>query len=430
MKEVVIVSGARTAVGNFGGTLKGVRVVDMGALVIKEAIKRAGLRPAVSDFLKSCRPKGLGDFEMTEINRKFYDYDGSLTPVYLDECIMGNAIQAGLGQNPGRQASIYAGLPEETNTITINKVCASGMKAITLAAQIIKAGDADVIVAGGMENMSNVPYGLPEARWGYRMNMPFGQIVDLMVHDGLFEIFNSYHMGFTAENIAAKYGITRKEQDEISLLSHQRARAAIVGGRVADEIVPVVIPQKKGAPIVFDIDERPMETSLAKMAQLPPAFKKDGGTVTAGNASGINDGAAAVVVMSADRAKELGLKPLAKIKGYASGGVDPAYMGLGPIPATQKVLRKLGLTMKDIDLVELNEAFACQAIACLRELDINLDKCNLNGSGISIGHPVGATGARITYSLAMQMQKQDLNLGLASLCIGGGQGMAIVLERV
>jgi len=430
MKEVVIVSGARTAVGNFGGTLKGVRVVDMGALVIKEAIKRAGLRPAVSDFLKSCRPKGLGDFEMTEINRKFYDYDGSLTPVYLDECIMGNAIQAGLGQNPGRQASIYAGLPEETNTITINKVCASGMKAITLAAQIIKAGDADVIVAGGMENMSNVPYGLPEARWGYRMNMPFGQIVDLMVHDGLFEIFNSYHMGFTAENIAAQYGITRQEQDEISLLSHQRARAAIVGGRVADEIVPVVIPQKKGAPIVFDIDERPMETSLAKMAQLPPAFKKDGGTVTAGNASGINDGAAAVVVMSADRAKELGLKPLAKIKGYASGGVDPAYMGLGPIPATQKVLRKLGLTMKDIDLVELNEAFACQAIACLRELDINLDKCNLNGSGISIGHPVGATGARITYSLAMQMQKQDLNLGLASLCIGGGQGMAIVLERV
>jgi acetyl-CoA C-acetyltransferase len=343
---------------------------------------------------------------------------------------MGNAIQAGLGQNPGRQASIYAGLPEETNTITINKVCASGMKAITLAAQIIKAGDADVIVAGGMENMSNVPYGLPEARWGYRMNMPFGQIVDLMVHDGLFEIFNSYHMGFTAENIAAQYGITRQEQDEISLLSHQRARAAIVGGRVADEIVPVVIPQKKGAPIVFDIDERPMETSLAKMAQLPPAFKKDGGTVTAGNASGINDGAAAVVVMSADRAKELGLKPLAKIKGYASGGVDPAYMGLGPIPATQKVLRKLGLTMKDIDLVELNEAFACQAIACLRELDINLDKCNLNGSGISIGHPVGATGARITYSLAMQMQKQDLNLGLASLCIGGGQGMAIVLERV
>jgi len=429
MKEVVIVSGARTAVGSFGGALKGVKVVDMGALVIREAIKRAGLRPAVNDFIRSCRPKGLGDFDMTEINKKFYDYDSSLTPVYFDECIMGNVIQAGLGQNPGRQACVYAGLPEETNAITVNKVCASGMKAITLAAQIIKAGDGDIIVAGGMENMSNVPYALPEARWGYRMNMPFGQLVDLMVHDGLFEIFNNYHMGFTAENIAAKYGITRQEQDEISLLSHQRARAAIDRGAVVDEIVPVVIPRKKGEPAIFDVDERPMDTSLEKMAKIPPAFKNDG-SVTAGNASGINDGAAAVVVMSADRAKELGLEPLAKIKGYASGGVDPAYMGLGPVPATRKVMGKLGLTMKDMDIVELNEAFACQAIACLRELEIDLDKCNLNGSGISIGHPVGATGARITYSLAMQMKKKDLNLGLATLCIGGGQGMSIVLERV
>ena len=430
MKDVVIVSGARTAVGNFGGALKGVRVVDMGALVIKEAIKRAGLRPAVNDFIKSCRPKGLGEFDMTEINRKFYDYDASLTPTYFDECLMGNVISAGLGQNPGRQACLYAGLPEETNAITINKVCASGMKAITLAAQIIKAGDADIIVAGGMENMSNAPYALPEARWGYRMNMPFGQIVDLMVNDGLFEIFNNYHMGFTAENIAAKYGITRQEQDEISLLSHQRARAAIKNGTVADEIVPFVIPQKKGDPTIFAVDERPMDTSMEKMGKIPPAFKKDGGTVTAGNASGINDGAAAVVVMSADRAKELGLKPLAKIKGYASGGVDPAYMGLGPIPATRKVLAKLGLSVKDMDIVELNEAFACQAIACIRELEIDIDKCNLNGSGISIGHPVGASGARITYSLAMQLKKQNKNLGLATLCIGGGQGMAIVLERV
>jgi len=429
MKEVVIVSGARTAVGSFGGALRGVKAVDMGALVIREAIKRAGLRPAVNDFIRSCRPKGLGDFDMTEINKKFYDYDSSLTPVYFDECIMGNVIQAGLGQNPGRQACVYAGLPEETNAITVNKVCASGMKAITLAAQIIKAGDGDIIVAGGMENMSNVPYALPEARWGYRMNMPFGQLVDLMVHDGLFEIFNNYHMGFTAENIAAKYGITRQEQDEISLLSHQRARAAIDRGAVVDEIVPVVIPRKKGEPAIFDVDERPMDTSLEKMAKIPPAFKKDG-SVTAGNASGINDGAAAVVVMSADRAKELGLEPLAKIKGYASGGVDPAYMGLGPVPATRKVMGKLGLTMKDMDIVELNEAFACQAIACLRELEIDLDKCNLNGSGISIGHPVGATGARITYSLAMQMKKKDLNLGLATLCVGGGQGMSIVLERV
>lgn len=430
MKEVVIVSGARTAVGNFGGALKGVKAVDLGALVIKEALQRAGLRPAVSDFVKSCRPQGLGEFERTELNKKYYDYAPSLTPVYVDECFMGNVLQAGLGQNPGRQACLYAGLPEETNAITINKVCASGMKAITLAASIIKAGDAEIVVAGGMENMSNVPYALPEARWGYRMNMPFGQIVDLMVHDGLFEIFNSYHMGFTAENIAAKYGITRQEQDEIALLSHQRARATIAGNLAADEIVPVLIPQKKGEATAFAVDERPMESSLEKLAKLPPAFKKDGGTVTAGNASGLNDGAAAVLVMSADKAKELGLKPLAKIKGYASGGVDPAYMGLGPIPATRKVLGSLGLTMKDIDIVELNEAFACQAIACLRELDVDLAKCNLQGSGISIGHPVGATGARITYSLAMQMQKRDCRLGLATLCIGGGQGMAIVLEKV
>jgi len=430
MKEVVIVSGARTAVGNFGGALKGVKAVDLGALVIKEALQRAGLRPAVSEFVRSCRPQRLGEFEMTELNKKYYDYDPSLTPVYVDECFMGNVLQAGLGQNPGRQACLYAGLPEETNAITINKVCASGMKAITLAASIIKAGDAEIVVAGGMENMSNVPYALPEARWGYRMNMPFGQIVDLMVHDGLFEIFNSYHMGFTAENIASKYGITRREQDEIALLSHQRARATITGNLAADEIVPVLIPQKKGEATAFAVDERPMDSSLEKLAKLAPAFKREGGTVTAGNASGINDGAAAVLVMSADKAKKLGLKPLAKIKGYASGGVDPAYMGLGPIPATRKVLGSLGLTMKDIDLVELNEAFACQAIACLRELDVDLEKCNLQGSGISIGHPVGATGARITYSLAMQMQKRDCRLGLATLCIGGGQGMAIVLERV
>ena len=429
MKEVVIVSGARTAVGSFGGSLKDVKCVDLGALVIKEAIKRAGLRPAVSDFIKSCRPDAFGEFDMTELNRKYYDYDDALNPVYFDECIMGNVILAGQGQNPGRQASIYAGLPEETNTITINKVCASGMKAITLAAQIIKAGDADIMIAGGMENMSMVPFGLPKARWGYRMNMPFGEITDLMVHDGLYEIFNKYHMGFTAENIAEKYGITKEEQDQLGVLSHQRARAAIASGAVADEIVPVVMPQRKGDPVIFDVDERPMDTNMEKMSKLAPVFKK-GGTVTAGNASGINDAACAVVVMSAEKARELGLKPLAKIKGYASGGVDPAYMGLGPIPATRKVLGTLGLTMKDIDYVELNEAFACQAIACMRELDIDIDKCNLNGSGISIGHPVGTTGARITYSLAAQMQKRDLNLGLATLCIGGGQGMSIVLERV
>jgi acetyl-CoA C-acetyltransferase len=368
--------------------------------------------------------------DRTELQRKHYDYPEAAVPVYFDECIMGNVLQAGLGQNPGRQAGIYAGLPEETNAITVNKVCASGMKAISLAAQSIRAGDAEAVVAGGMENMSNAPFALPDARWGYRMSMPFGKITDLVVFDGLYEIFNGYHMGFTAENIAARYGITRREQDELALLSHQRARAAIASGAVDDEIVPVPIPQKKGDPLSFRTDERPMDTSLEKMAKLPSAFKKEGGTVTAGNASGINDGAAALVVMAADRAKELGLKPLARIKGYAAGGVDPAYMGLGPIPATRKVLGKLGLTIKDIDLVELNEAFAVQAIACMRELGIGLDKCNLNGSGISIGHPVGCTGARITYSLAMQLRKRDLNLGLATLCIGGGQGMAIVLERV
>ena len=430
MRETVIVSGARTAVGSFGCSLKGVRTVDLGALVIKEALKRAGLRPAISDFIKSSRPDIFGEFEMTDINRKYYDYDNTLTPVYVDECIMGNVLQAALGQNPARQSSIYAGLPEETNALTVNKVCASGMKAITLASQIIQSGDADVMVAGGMENMTDAPFALPDARWGYRMTMPFGQITDIMVHDGLYEIFNGYHMGFTAENIAAKYGITRQEQDELALMSHQRARAAIANGACEDEIVPVVIPQKKGNPVVFKVDERPMDTSLEKMAKLPPAFKRDGGTVTAGNSSGINDGAAAVVVMSAEKAKDLGLKPLAKIKGFASGGVDPAYMGLGPIPATRKIFKKLGITMKDIDLVELNEAFAVQAVACIRELKIDLDKCNLNGGGISIGHPVGCTGARITYSLAMQMKKKNSNLGLATLCIGGGQGMSIVLERV
>ncbi|MDI9569716.1 MAG: acetyl-CoA C-acetyltransferase [Pseudomonadota bacterium] len=429
MREAVIVSGARTAVGEFGGSLRGVSVVEMGRLVIKEAIVRAGLRPAISDFVKAARPTIFGEFDMTDIQKKNYAYDSSLTPVYIDEVIMGNVLTAGCGQNPPRQAAIYAGLPEETNVITVQKVCASGMKAIALAAQAICAGDADIIVAGGMENMSNVPYGLADARWGYRMNMPFGKVTDLMVHDGLWEIFNAYHMGFTAENIAAKYGITRAEQDQLAFESHRRARAANASGAVADEIVPVVIPQRKGDPKVFAVDERPMDTSLEKMAKLSPVFKKDG-TVTAGNASGINDGAAAVVVMSADKAKELGIKPMVKIKGYAAGGIDPAYMGLGPIPATRKVFKKLGLTMKDMGLVELNEAFACQALACIKELEVDLAKCNLNGSGISIGHPIGCTGARITYTLAMQMKKTGVNLGLASLCIGGGQGMSIVLEAV
>lgn len=428
MREAVIVSGARTAVANFGGALKDVKAADLGALVIKEAIKRAGLRPVVTEFLKGCRPKAFGAFEQTEFQKKFYDYDTSLTPVYFTELIMGNVLQAGQGMNPGRQAGVFAGLPEETNAFTVNKVCGSGMKAIALAAQAIEAGRADAIVAGGMESMSNAPYSLPNGRWGYRMSMPYGQVVDLMVFDGLFEIFYGYHMGVTAEKIAALYKISRLEQDEFSLISHQRARSATTSGRVADEIVPVLIPQKKKDPIVFKEDERPMDTNLEKMAKMAPAFKKDG-SVTAGNASGINDGAAAVVVMAAEKAKELGLKPLAKIRGYETGGVDPDYMGLGPIPAVNKLMKGQNLTMKDIDLVELNEAFAVQALACVKELEIPMDKLNLNGGGVSIGHPIGCTGTRITYGLAMEMKKRNLRFGVASLCIGGGQGIAILLEN-
>jgi acetyl-CoA C-acetyltransferase len=427
-KEAVIVSGARTAVGEFGGSLKGVKTVDLGALVIKEALKRAGLKPAINDLLKSCRPTALGEFDKTEINKKYYDYDASLKSVYVDEVIMGNVLQGGQGQNVARQASIFAGVPEETNAYTVNKVCASGMKAIALAAQAIGAGDADIIVAGGMENMTNAPFLLPDARFGYRMSMPHGKITDLMVFDGLYEIFNGYHMGMTAENLAAMYKISRLEQDQFALQSHQRARAAIANGTFKDEIVPVIIPQKKGDPKIFAVDERPMDTTLEKMGKLPAAFKKDG-TVTAGNASGINDGAAAVLVMSEEKAKELGLKPLARIKGFASGGVDPAYMGLGPVPATRKLFKKLNLSMKDIDLIELNEAFAVQSLACMKELGVDANKCNINGGGVSIGHPIGCSGARITYTLAMQLQKKNLKMGLASLCIGGGQGMSIILER-
>ena len=429
MRDVVIVSGARTAVGNFGGGLKDKKAAELGAVVIREAIRRAGLRPIITKAVKECRPCVFGDFDTTEFHKKFYDYDESLKPVYVNELIMGNVLQAGQGMNPGRQAGVFAGLPEETNAYTVNKVCGSGMKAIANAAQAIKAGDADIIVAGGMESMSNAPYSLPNARWGYRMNMPFGQIVDIMVFDGLQEVFYGYHMGLTAESIADAYKISREEQDKFALMSHQRALEATRSGRVSDEIVPVVIPQKKGDPIIVKTDERPMDTTLDKMAKMQPAFKKNG-TVTAGNASGINDGSAAVVVMSAEKAKELGLKPLAKILGYDSGGVDPAYMGLGPIPSTLKVLKKLGLTMKDIDLVELNEAFAVQALACIKELEIDINKCNVNGGGVSIGHPIGCTGARITYGLAMELRKRNLKRGLATLCIGGGQGISIVLESI
>jgi acetyl-CoA C-acetyltransferase len=428
METAVIVSGARTPVGSFGGALKGVKVVDLGALVIREAIKRAGLRPGLDELSRHLRPHPFADQDKTELNRRRDQFDPSLPAVYFDECIMGNVLQAGQGQNPARQAAIYAGLPEETNAWTLNMVCASGMRAVASAALAIQTGAARAVIAGGMENMSAVPYGLPEARFGYRMNMPHGQVTDLMVFDGLYEIFYGYHMGQTAENIARLYAIKRKDQDELALLSHRRALAATASGVAAEEIVPVAIPQKKGEPVLFATDERPQETSLEKLAKLPPAFLADG-TVTAGNASGINDGAAALVIMAQSLASELGLKPLAKIKGFAMGGIDPAYMGLGPIPAVKKLFHKLQLTMADMDVVELNEAFACQALACIRELGVDIDRCNPHGSGISLGHPIGATGARITLGLAMEMKRKDASLGLASLCIGGGQGMALILER-
>jgi acetyl-CoA C-acetyltransferase len=304
------------------------------------------------------------------------------------------------------------------------------MKAVALAAQAIRAGDAEAIIAGGMENMSNVPYALPKARWGYRMDLTgVGEMRDLMVYDGLWEIFYGYHMGLTAENIAKAYNISRQEQDELGLLSHQRARKAISDGILKDEIVPVVMPQRKGDPIVFDTDERPMDTSMEKMSAIRPAFDKNG-TVTAGNASGLNDAAAAVLLMSADKAADLGLKPMAKIVSYASGGVDPAYMGLGPVPATKKALKRAGLTIKDMDTIELNEAFASQAIACMRELDMSMDVTNPLGSGVSLGHPIGCTGARLVVTITHDMQRRNLKHGLITLCIGGGQGMAMVLEKV
>ena len=430
MKEVVIVSGVRTAIGSFGGTLRSVPVVKLGSLVIKESLRRAGLRPQISEEFKEMAPEKLKGRGLVDLEKKAYDWDDYLTPVQIDEVIMGNVIQAGQGQNTARQATIQGGIPKETPAMTINKVCASGLKAITTGANSIMAGMADIIIAGGMENMSMVPYGLPKARWGYRMDVSSrGEVLDLMVFDGLYEIFYGYHMGVTAENIAELYGITRQEQDEIGLLSHQRAREAITKGIFKEEIVPVTIPQRKGDAIIFDTDERPMDTSLERMAKLPAVFKKDG-TVTAGNSSGINDAAAATVLMSKEKADELGVKPLVKIKSFASGAIDPAYMGIGPVPAVKKALKMAGVTIKDIDLIELNEAFASQTIACLRELDLTMEKTNPHGSGISLGHPIGCTGARVVVTLMNEMKRRDINLGLATMCIGGGQGMAIIVERI
>ncbi len=428
MQDVVIVAGARTPVGTFGGALKTVSVVELGSIVMKAVLKRAGLRPTISDAMQASTPDRLKDQGQVELETQNMDWDASLPPVTIDEVVMGNVLTTGQGQNPARQAMIKAGLPKETPAFTLNKVCGSGLKAIAYGASAIMTGQADVIIAGGQENMSQVPFSLPNARWGYRMALTgVGELHDLMVFDGLYEIFYGYHMGVTAENIASLYDISREEQDELGVLSHNRARRGITEGLFVKEIEPVIVKSRKGD-VTFDTDERPMDTNIEKMAKLRPAFKKDG-TVTAGNASGINDGAAAVLLMSADKARELGLEPMARIKSFASGGLDPAYMGLGPVPAVRKVLEKEGMAIGDFDLIELNEAFAAQAISCMRELDVATDFPNPLGSGISMGHPIGCTGARQMVTAIHHIQREGLSTGLVTMCIGGGMGMAMAITR-
>ncbi|MBW1971712.1 MAG: acetyl-CoA C-acetyltransferase [Deltaproteobacteria bacterium] len=393
MREVVVVSGVRTPVGRFGGTLKDIQAAKLGAIVIKEALKRAGIKPEE-----------------------------------VDEVIMGNVLTAAQGQNPARQAAMYAGIPKEITAYTVNKVCASSLKAIALAAQSIKAEDNEIVVAGGQENMSWAPYATLTNRWGARMGDV--KLIDTMIYDGIWEKFNDYHMGITAENIAEKWNITRKEQDEFAVRSENKAEAAIKSGKFKDEIIPVEVPQRKGAPIIFDTDEYPtFGTTFESISKVRPAFKPDG-TVTAGNASGINDSAAAVVVMSKEKAEEKGIKPICKIISYASGGVDPAYMGTGPVPAVRKALKKANLKVDDIDYWELNEAFASQSLYCLRELGIDESKVNHNGGAISLGHPIGASGARIFVTLIYEMRRINAKLGCATMCIGGGMGYAIIVEMV
>jgi acetyl-CoA C-acetyltransferase len=428
MDSVVIVSGARTAVGAFGGALKDVPAVDLAAAVIRDIFKRRGLKPVASELMQTVAPTALQDQGRIELETQYQDWSDDAAPISVDEVIMGNVLQTAQGQNPARQAMIRAGVPKETPAFTINKVCGSGLKAIALGAASIAAGQAEVVVAGGMENMSQVPMSLPKARWGYRMEVTgTGPVHDLMVLDGLYEIFYGYHMGLTAENIAALYGIGREEQDALGALSHERAFGAVQDGLFKTEIVPIVRQTRKGE-VVVDTDERPMETSAEKMGRLRPVFKKDG-TVTAGNASGINDAAAAVLLMTRSKAEALGLEVMATIKTYASGGLDPAYMGLGPVPAIRKVLRSTDMPIGDIDMIELNEAFAAQAIACCRELDLPAERPNELGSGISIGHPIGCTGARQMVTAIHQMQRQDYATGLISMCIGGGMGMAMLIAR-
>ena len=391
MTEVVIVAAKRTAIGNFGGGLSGLVAPELGAAVIKALLEETGVKA-------------------------------------VDEVILGEVLTAGVGQNPARQAALKAGLGIETPCLIINQVCGSGLKVTHLGAQAIKAGDADIIIAGGQESMSNAPYLLPQARNGYRMGD--GKVVDSMVADGLTDAYNHYHMGITAENIAEKYSISREKQDELAVASQNKAEAAQAAGKFKEEIVPISIPQRKGDPVVIDTDEFIKKGANIETISKPrPAFKKDG-TVTAANASGINDGAAAVMMMSAEKAKELGLKPLAKIVAYASAGVEPEIMGMGPVPAVKKTLEKAGWTLDQVDLIEANEAFAAQALGVAGELQFDMSKVNVNGGAIALGHPIGASGTRILVTLLHEMQRRDAKKGLATLCIGGGMGVALAVERV
>jgi acetyl-CoA C-acetyltransferase len=392
--EVVILSGCRTPVGKFQGSLSDLSATQLGAIVVREAVKRA-----------------------------------KLDPKQVDECIMGNVVSAGLGQNPARQAAILGGLPAEVGAMTVNKVCGSGLKAVALAAQAIQTENSSIVVAGGMESMTNAPYLLPQARKGYRLGN--AQIVDAMVHDGLWDIFNDYHMGITGENVAEKYGITREEQDEFALDSHRKALAAIKECRFKSQIVPVELAAKKkgGTPVIFDKDESPREdTTIEVLRSLKPAFKKDG-TVTAGNAPGVNDGAAALVVTSAKRAKELGAQPMARIVAQATSGIDPKWVMMAPVDAIRKIWQKTGWKNDDVDLYELNEAFSVQALGVMRELGLDPSKVNVNGGAVAIGHPIGASGARILVTLIYEMTRRNVHRGIAALCLGGGNAVAMAVER-
>lgn len=392
MRDVVIVAATRTAIGSFQGALANVSAVELGAAVIKAVIEKT-----------------------------------AIAPEQVDEVIMGHVLTAGLGQNTARQASIKAGLPPTVPAMALNKVCGSGLKALHLATQAIRCGDADIIVAGGMESMSLAPYVLPKARTGLRMGN--AELVDSMIQDGLWDAFNDYHMGITAENLVEKYGISRQAQDEYAAASQQKALAAIEAGRFKDQITPIVIPQRKGDPVVFDTDEQPRAGTTAEaLAKLKPAFKPDG-TVTAGNASSINDGAAALILMSAEKANELGLSVLARIKAYANAGVDPSIMGIGPVSATRRCLDKAGWDLGELDLIEANEAFAAQALSVGQELGWDWNKVNVNGGAIALGHPIGASGGRVVINLLYEMIRRDAHKGLATLCIGGGQGVALAIER-